>query len=349
MSKTLNRVCVCGHFAFGKDYLNGQTIKTKIVTAALEHEFGKNEILKTDTHGGKGKLLSLPLVLFDKLKKCKNIIILPAQNGLRIIAPLLAFENTFFHRKLHYVVIGGWLSEFLENKPILTKTLKRFDYIYVETQTMKSNLNLKGFDNVKVMPNCKELKILDESELVYSEKEPYKLCTFSRVMKEKGIEDAVKAVKAVNNKYGKIVFSLDIYGQVDKNQTEWFETLKATFPPYINYGGVIPFDKSADLLKDYYALLFPTYYNGEGFAGTLIDAMAAGVPVIASDWKYNSELVDDGETGVLYSVNDKEELIEKIVYCYEERKAWNNMKRNCLCKAGEFTPEKVISILINKL
>jgi glycosyltransferase involved in cell wall biosynthesis len=48
------------------------------------------------------------------------------------------------------------------------------------------------------------------------------------------------------------------------------------------------------VLRDYFALLFPIYYIGEGFAGTAIDAFSAGVPVIASDWKYNSEVIKEG-------------------------------------------------------
>ena len=73
---------------------------------------------------------------------------------------------------------------------------------------------------------------------------------------------------------------------MDSVQTEWFNELKSTFPSYIKYGGLVPFDKSVEVLKNYFALLFPTYYEGEGFAGTLLDAMAAGVPVVASDWRY---------------------------------------------------------------
>ena len=44
----------------------------------------------------------------------------------------------------------------------------------------------QGFANIDLMPNCKPLKILDEIEL--NDKKPHQLCTFSRVMKEKGID-----------------------------------------------------------------------------------------------------------------------------------------------------------------
>ena len=349
MLRKLNKACVCGHFGFGENLLNGQTVKTKIIMEELKRRLGKDKVMELDTHGGKKKLFSLPFSLFNALKKCENIIILPAQNGIRVIAPLLVLENKIFKRKLQYVVIGGWLPEFLKNRFTLAKQLKKFDNIYVETNAMKKALISQGFANVEVMPNCKQIKILNEDELIYANAEPYRLCTFSRVMKEKGIEDAINAVREINDKYGRNVFSLDIYGQVDAGQTIWFDELTASFPDYVKYGGVVPFDKSTDVLKEYYALLFPTYYDGEGFAGTLIDAMAAGVPIVASDWKYNGEIVKNNETGILYPVNNKDELVDKLIYCYENPKMWADMKCKCVKEAKEYTPETVIDILINRL
>jgi len=349
MLKKLSKASVVGHFGIGENLLNGQTVKTKIITTELERRFGKDEVIKVDTHGGIKKLSAIPAILFAVLKKCKNVVILPAHNGLRIIAPILALENIFFNRKLHYVVIGGWLPEFLENRKLLSYTLKKFDCIYVETNTMKKALELQGFTNITVMPNCKELKILKEDELVYPKDKPYKLCTFSRVMKEKGIEDAINAVKYVNEKYNETVFTLDIYGQIDQNQTEWFENLKNDFPEYISYGGCVDFDKSTDVLKNYFALLFPTKFYTEGIPGTIIDAYAAGVPVISSRWESFADVVDDNETGFGYEFSNEVNLKKLLLKIIENPKVNNNLKANCIKKAKTFLPSTVIDILENKM
>lgn len=344
----MKRVCIIGHFGHGENLLNGQTVKTKIVTKEIVKELGKKEVSCIDTHGGVKALISAFRHALIALKYHKNIIIMPAENGLRIFAPLLVLLNLLFHRKLHYVVIGGWLPEFLKKRKKLTKALMSFDGIYVETNTMRKALEAQGFNDVYVMPNFKDLNILKESELVYHHTEPYRLCTFSRVMKEKGIEDAVNAVKTVNEHFGRIVYTLDIYGQVDSAQTEWFNELKSTFPLYIKYGEFVPFDKSVEVLKNYFAILFPTYYEGEGFAGTLLDAMAAGVPVIASDWRYNPEIVNE-KTGYVYPVHDNHAFVTTLISVGNNSDLLLSKKSDCLKEAEKYRAENVIQCLTSKL
>ena len=344
----MKRVCIIGHFGHGENLLNGQTVKTKIVTKEIVKELGKKEVSCIDTHGGVKALISAFRHALIALKYHKNIIIMPAENGLRIFAPLLVLLNLLFHRKLHYVVIGGWLPEFLKKRKKLTKALMSFDGIYVETNTMRKALEAQGFNDVYVMPNFKDLNILKESELVYHHTEPYRLCTFSRVMKEKGIEDAVNAVKTVNEHFGRIVYTLDIYGQVDSAQTEWFNELKSTFPLYIKYGEFVPFEKSVEVLKNYFALLFPTYYEGEGFAGTLLDAMAAGVPVIASDWRYNPEIVNE-KTGYVYPVHDNHAFVTTLISVGNNSDLLLSKKSDCLKEAEKYRAENVIQCLTSKL
>ncbi len=343
------KVSVLGHFGGGETLLNGQTVKTKIITEELQRRFGREQVLKIDTHGGWKTLVKAPFQTISALKNSRNILIFPAQNGLRIYAPLLSFFRHFFNgRKLHYVVIGGWLPQFLTKRKGLAKALKNFDGIYVETGTMKSALEAQGFHNVLVMPNCKKLTVLSENELVYPQGVPYKLCTFSRVMREKGIEDAVKTVIEVNQSLGRTVFSLDIYGQVDENQTDWFEELRKIFPDYIRYGGLIPFDRSVETLKEYFALLFPTYYEGEGFAGTLIDAYSAGVPVIASDWKYNTELVNES-VGYVYKTRDNVALAELLNAVATDPTMILKKKKTCLYEAEKYKIEKAVSVLLDRI
>jgi len=343
------KISVLGHFGEGLNLLNGQTVKTKIVTEELQNQFGKADVLKYDTHGGIKTLLKAPFQAFSALKHSSNVLIFPAHNGLRVYAPLLsALRELFKKRKIHYVVIGGWLPKFLLKHKRLAKSLRNFDGIYVETNTMKNALQEQGFENVFVMPNCKQISILSEDELIYPSDTPYKLCTFSRVMKEKGIEEAVEAVKAVNESLGYTVFSLDIYGQIASEQTDWFESLKKNFPDYVQYCGSVSFDKTVDVLKQYFILLFPTHYEGEGFAGTLIDAFSAGLPVVASDWKYNSEIVHQN-VGFVYPTGEQTKFVDTLKSIASNPQAVHCKKKLCLSEAEKYRIEAVIKILTDQM
>lgn len=340
---------ICGHFGGTGTYLDGQTVKTKNVTAALRKALGNAQITTLDTYGGAKALLRCLNGLWYMLRYCRNIIILPAQNSVKIFPPFLILLNRFYHRGLHYIVIGGWLPELVKRKRVLSKTLQKLDGIYVETSSMKQALEAEGFKNIWVMPNFKELKILKPEQFVCQTEPPYRVCTFSRVMKEKGIEDAVTAVKAVNEEAGRVLYTLDIYGQIDKSYAKAFASLQTEFPPYVRYGGMIPFEKSVEVLKDYFALLFPTHFYTEGIPGSIIDAFAAGIPVISAKWGSFSDVVEDGKTGVGFSsctIDELEGILRKSV---RHPSFLMNMKLNCLRKAQKFTPEAAVKILLERL
>ena len=200
------------------------------------------------------------------------------------------------------------------------------------------------------MNNFKKLEILKEENLPHISKRPFHFCTFSRVMKEKGIEDAVNTVKRINDEMGRIECSLDIYGQVDENQISWFENLKRDFPNYISYKGSIPYDKSVEVIKSYYAVLFPTKYYTEGIPGTVLDAYAAGVPVICSKWESFGDVVDDDKTGWgddFFDENGLYNAIVKILKMNQTR--YFEIKKNCLRKAYFYKPENGIYPLLDRI
>ncbi|MFC1498903.1 glycosyltransferase [Verrucomicrobiota bacterium] len=57
----------------------------------------------------------------------------------------------------------------------------------------------------------------------------------------------------------------------------------------------------------------------EGMANTIMEAMACGIPVLASDVGGNPELVRHGETGYLFPVDNMDMLLDQINDLYEQR------------------------------
>ena len=343
------KLFICGNYLGGKPTTDGQTVKTKVVTEEIVNKFGTSNCIIVDTYKSARAMLSLYFTVLPTMFRYRHAIIFPAQNGLLFLSPVFCLANLLFGVRIHYVVIGGWLPLFVNKHAFLKILLRRFDCIYAETQSMVDRLKEEGLSNVVVMPNFKKLEQLKTPKKDLSENEVIRLCTFSRVMKEKGIEDAVKAVTQANKALGDTVFSLSVFGTVQSGQEDWFESLKKEFPIYITYEGVIRSDEAVATLQNYHILLFPTYYDGEGFAGTLIDAFAAGLPIVASDWRYNSEIVEEGKTGWLFRTRHVEELQDILIAISRNRHEIVRMSANCLEESKKYLPDNATKILFENI
>lgn len=342
----MKEICICGRFDKGIETSRGQVIKTRMIFDALCDEIGKDNIETVDLYGGVSAMPRIFVQLFKSFRMCKRIVIMPAYRGLRILTPLCTFYNLIFKREIHYVVIGGWLSSFIEKHKSLYGMLLHFNKIYVETSTMKRSLENKGFKNTVLMKNFKVLEAVEPENLYSEVRKPYKVCTFSRIMEKKGIEDAINAVIEINEKRNDTIFEYDIYGEISPEYKERFENLSRDFPEYIKYKGLVPYDQSVEVLSPYFVLLFPTKFYTEGIPGTIIDAYASGVPVVAAKWESFGDVIDDHSTGIGYRFDDQESFISVLEDIADKPQDILDMKVNCLKKAKEFSPQTAMNVLL---
>ena len=87
----MNDVCIIGHFAEGKECLDGQTVKTKTVYNELTKENLNLNIAKIDTFEWRKHPVKLLLVTCHQYFKSKNIIIMLSRNGMKFFSPILYF------------------------------------------------------------------------------------------------------------------------------------------------------------------------------------------------------------------------------------------------------------------
>ncbi len=321
---------------------DGQTIKTRILRDELNRANSIANIVTVDLSNYKKRVFVVFIQVLVCFFKCDNIFLLVSSNGMKFFFPFIYYINKVFKRNIIHDVIGGNLQNYVSEKPKWKKYLNSFGYNLVELEFMKTELEKLGVSNCVAVPNFKRLNAIKESELKTKITYPIKLCTFSRVAKEKGILVAVEAVNKINLQAGRTVARLDIYGQVEEGFVAEFNKAKECFYEAINYKGIVPYDKSTEILKEYDALLFPTTHKGEGFPGTIIDAYASGLPVIASSWKYNSYLVINNKTGFIYDYEDTTELDKILSKITQNPESLILMKKNCLKEYEKYNPDNLI-------
>ena len=338
---------IIGRVAEGTDLYDGQTIKTRILCNELRSRFPDKELICVDTHNYKKRAI---ITLFNTLKcflKCKTIFLLVSANGMKFYFPFMYYLNKIFKRKIIHDCIGGSLHLFVEKNSKWVKYLNSFSYNLVELDHMKKELCKLGIKNVLTVPNFKRLTCVDINEIKAKTELPLKCCTFSRVCRQKGIVDAIECVEKLNSEYGKTVATLDVYGQIEPEFENEFDSILCSCTNTIRYKGKISFDKSVDELKKYDVLLFPTVFKGEGFPGTVLDAYASALPIIASDWRYNPELITEGKTGFLYDHQHTEQLYAAIKKVVDDPCILQRMRMNCLKEYSKYSADAVMDRIVS--
>ena len=337
----MKRVFVLGHFGGTEsNSYDGQTVKTKSIYVALSNQKGI-ELSKVDTY-----LVRISKFLFLKeflkaLFTTSNCIVLLSLNGMKLLFPIL-YLYTFFGGKVFHYVIGGRLTDLCRQNSLLKLQIKRFKKNWVESKIQAQELRDLGVVSAEYLPNFKNIQVLDEDQVNYPTSSTF--CIFSRVVKEKGIADAIRAVTNAR-KDGYDCF-LDIYGPISKEFDQEFNSLLRKSEG-VFYKGIVAPEDSVDVLKKYFMLLYPSTWPGEGMPGTVIDALSSGLPIIAKRWRFCSEILQEGKTALIYEQQSELELLVK--YAIEHKDLINKMRTSCLIKAREYDKNLVVSKIVNAI
>jgi glycosyltransferase involved in cell wall biosynthesis len=229
----------------------------------------------------------------------------------------------------------------------LIAPIKTFDGVYVQAWALKKALEDLGLKNVYYMPNCRDYQPIDPPN--HFAERPLRICTYSRIVKTKGLTDAMEICELANQKLGETRFVLDIYGKVAPEFQAEFEAACEAHRAVVHYCGVKNADETTTVMRDYFAVLFPTYYEGECFAGTALDAFSARIPIIANDWKYNREAIRDGVDGFIYPFRDNNAAAERLVQLSDSPELYRTMQAECAQSAQRYSTEAVMSEFVKRL
>ncbi len=118
--------------------------------------------------------------------------------------------------------------------------------------------------------------------------------------------------------------------------------------PSIRFYGVASHERCLELLRQHRYFIFPSTWF-EGFPMTLLEALATGVPCIASDLGVRREMIVNGKNGFLYPYDDTAALTAQIAKI--EELSDQEYRKMCLNAYESFvhryTPEINYGILLD--
>lgn len=137
--------------------------------------------------------------------------------------------------------------------------------------------------------------------------------------------------------------SLDLYGY-GNNLDHTKKIITNTKCEKIKYCGILTNPEKILAQYDIYALIS----DKEGLPIGIIEALRAGLPVIASDVGGCAEEIIDGENGFLIQTNNKEQLKEKLKFLYKNKYLLPEFsKKSRQLYETEFTADKMCKRTFN--
>lgn len=130
----------------------------------------------------------------------------------------------------------------------------------------------------------------------------------SRVTVRKGVRYLIKAVASLTKRYPQIYLKIMGDGDDKKNMEALAKELK--MEDNIEFLGRIPREETAPYYQEASAFVLPSL--NEGMSNAMLEALASGLPIIATDTGGSKELVKEGKNGFMVKMKDSADIGSKL-------------------------------------
>jgi glycosyltransferase involved in cell wall biosynthesis len=172
-------------------------------------------------------------------------------------------------------------------------------------------------------------------------RDPLKIITIGSLVVKKGQELAIEVIAKLHEK--RIYATLDILGdgpnlQLLKNKADKYHLNK-----YITFHGNVNYPE--DVLKQATVYLHTAIY--EPFGLVLLEAMAAGLPVVCTDAKGNRELIIEGKNGFMLTDRDPAGLAQKIELLIKDASLYDKMSLSAISFSKNYDIKNYVNNLLD--
>lgn len=284
---------------------------------------------------------------------------------------MIWYSKIFRHRLICHLH-GGNYGNFYASQSrwvqwIIRSTLRQADKIVILGESLRFmfDFDKRLSSKLTVVPNGlpMDLDFQEPKRLPTDRSEPIRLLYLSNLIESKGYFDVLEAVRILVKVYGlnvKCEFcGLFRTNPIDDVRVKSVDQARAMFQEYVVnhqleenvvYLGLVDGEAKVEALRRAHFFLLPTNYSNEGQPVSIIEAMAFGNVVIATNYRAIPDLVVDGHTGFLVPYGRPDLIADAVRSVVNDPERYRSMSRAAMQRfAGHFTREahleKMISIL----
>jgi glycosyltransferase involved in cell wall biosynthesis/ubiquinone/menaquinone biosynthesis C-methylase UbiE len=342
----------------------GPSIATEIILKSGLNKYFTLYHLDTNTHEKLSTLgewtanrIKKNLKLYFKMayliiKNWPDLVVIPISQTTSgfIKDSVYILISRFFLRKTLLQLRGSNFKNWLSGASTVTRAyvamvLHRTQGVMVQGEKLK--YLFQGFlddDQIFAVPNGADFNIVPGERLTDRK---FKLLYLSNLQPSKGIEDMLEALVLLKKDFNNTKFKVDVVGswldEVTRNKCIALvgeNNLPVTFHPPVFDNSKFSFLLNADIL------IFPPR-EPEGHPWVIVEAMAAGLPIISTDHGAITESVIDGVNGFIVEKQNPQQIAEKIVLLSQNQELRTQMGRAGRHLYEEnFTEDKMVQRMV---
>jgi glycogen(starch) synthase len=171
----------------------------------------------------------------------------------------------------------------------------------------------------------------EESFNKQGERKLFRILFAGALIRTKGVDTLILALSGLVHLKGVRDIHLDIVGQGGQEYVKKLHCLarQHQLDGFINFLGFVSREKLLTKYQEYDVFVLPTKRE-EPFGIVIVEAMASGVPVIASDIGGPAEIITNGETGILVPPGDSVKLAIAINHLMCDENLRRRIQSNAL-------------------
>lgn len=318
--------------------VNGEVVKNQLLLGKFREAFSDVHVVDLYEFKKRFVRVTFQLVL-SLIKYPKAKIVLSASSKLAY--RFVSFFSFIRRKDVFYWVVGGSFTDMLKRGEFSVKPYRNLHSILVQGPGMVTDLYGLGLKQGRLIRNAKPIPYIPQK--IYRNDGVIKFVFISRVSPGKGCDYILEAARRLNQEGLADRFSVSYYGKIEPGYDSFLSNVDQI--ENVEYKGFLDLQEkeSYDTLAAYDVMLFPTYWEGEGFAGIFIDAFIAGLPVICSDWNCNKDFIND-ELGKVIPVHDVDALSSAMRDCIDGEMDIRKISANCQSQAPQYDIDVVLSI-----
>ena len=225
-------------------------------------------------------------------------------------------------------------------QPLFNIFAPQFDGLITATEKQRDEIAaISNFKKVIALPDSyAEAVKSNELDFDLEKRVKNKIVYLGLISDEKGVADTVDVLSRVQKKLPEARIEFYGYPSPAEKQKQIEEAAeKAEIKDSIVFKGYQTEDVLATELKS--AALVINLSSSEAFGMSLLHAMSFGVPAVAYDVKYLSELIEPEVNGELAQRGSKQGMADKVVAILTDPEKWSEMSRAAFDKAQAFSED----------